>query len=335
MSNKLATLRAFLKDKHMNGIFVSTHEMITYLTGFDFLAEGEREAFLFITQKKTFVITSQLYKDDVKKYVPDFAVLDFFESGKPFWEFIDDALQKETKEISKLLKKNHVYQLGFESNNITYDEYTKLKKLTTTLVPCTLESLRDIKTVDEIEKIRIACQIGDNAFSYLLKHIKPGITEKEVAFYLDTFVREKGAEPSFKTIVAFGKGASVPHHTLTDTRLQTNDIVLVDFGVKYQTYCSDMSRTFFIGTPPEQQANAYNTVLKSQQEALNILNTPDSPQAKAVDKASREVLEKNHYPSFPHSLGHSIGVKVHDGFAISPYSTFTLQPGMVFSVEPV
>lgn len=334
MLDRLNHLRHLLTEKKVDGIFISKKANITYITGFDFLAEEEREAFLFITHKKTYVITSPLYREDVKKYVPHFEVLDFFAKGKPFWEFIDQALQKEAKEISKVLNNEHVYKLGFESTDITVSEYTKLKKLKTRLVPLIIDSIRDSKTPDEIQKIQEACTIGDNAFTEILKLIKPGMTEKEVAYHLENAIRQQYAAPSFTSIVAFGEGASVPHHTVTDTKLQKKDVVLLDFGAKVQSYCSDMSRTFFVGTPTSEQVKAYTTVKESQEVAFKLLQTHPFSPAKAIDFVARKHITKNNFPEYPHSLGHSVGVRIHDGFALSPYSDFDMQNGMVFSIEP-
>lgn len=332
MIERVQRIRQLLIDRKIDGIFISKKANITYITGFDFLAEDEREAFLFITHKKTFVITSALYKDDVKKYVPHFDVLDFFSKGKSFWEFIDEIIQIETTDLS--LTKEYVYTLGFESTDITVAEYAKLKKLPTTLAPLTIDSIRDIKTSEEIQKIQMACNIGDIAFTQILKIIKPGMTEKEVAYLLNNFIRQQLAEPSFHTIVAFGKASSIPHHAPTDTKLKRKDIVLLDFGAKVQSYCSDMSRTFFVGTPTSEQAKTYTTVKESQEQAFSMLQTyPFSP-AKDVDEVSREYITDHNFPEYPHSLGHSVGIKIHDGFALSPYSDFALTNGMVFSIEP-
>lgn len=296
----LEKIRLFLKTNHIDGIFVSKHANITYLTGFDFFVETEREAFLFITQSKAHVITSQLYKEDVEKYAPHFTVLDFVTKGKSFWEFIDDELQKEAKEISKVLQNEHIYTLGFESTNITVAEYTRLKKLQTKLTPIILDTIREIKTPDEIEKLQKACALTDETYADILKHIKPGMTEKQIAFQLDLFIREHGAEPSFRSIVAFGKGSSVPHHTITDTKLEKSDTVLLDFGVKLHNYCSDMSRTFFIGNPTNYQKKVYLTVLESQKKQWIIFPTIHFLfQDKKLIEKQGHISSKNIFQSFP------------------------------------
>lgn len=177
--------------------------------------------------------------------------------------------------------------------------------------------------------------MGDKAFTHILKEIKPGMSEKEVGFLLDTYIRKQGTDISFKTIVAFGAGAATPHHTISDNKLQEKDIVLLDFGVKYKNYCSDMTRTVFIGNPTTEEKKVYETVLQSQQKALDYIFGNTLPlSGKLVDQQARDYVTQNGYPSFPHSLGHSVGVQIHDGFRLSPISDIQLVEGMVFSIEP-
>lgn len=335
MNDRLKRIQQFLSKENIDGVFISKKANITYLTGFDFLAEEEREAFLFITHNSQYVITSPLYKEDVQQYVPEFKILDFVSYGKPFWEFIDQVLQKESKEISQVLHQEHVYRLGFETTDITFSEYTKLQKLQATLVPVIIDSIREIKTSQEIEKIHEACKIGDSTFDEVLKYIKPGMTEKQVAYLLEDSIRKQLSQPAFTSIVAFGKGASVPHHTLTDTKLRKKDNILLDFGAVYKSYRSDMSRTFFLGTPTSQEANVYQIVHDSQEQAFSYITTHHTPlSGKELDLVARNYITRHDFPEYPHSLGHSVGVRIHDGFALSPNSNFLIEENMVFSVEP-
>lgn len=328
MKSRLQKIQKILEEKKLDGIFVSTPANITYLTNFHFLVEDEREAFLLITQNKEYIITSELYKGDIEKHAPEFQFINFYKNGESFWEFINKTLST----------KNKKFKLGFESDNITVAEYTRLKKLKGHLITLDINNIRDIKDKEEIQHIKDACALTDKAFAYALSHIKADITEKELAFILDTFIRKNGSEPSFASIVAFGENSAIPHHTVTDTKLKSGDTILMDFGAKVQNYSSDMSRTVFFGKPNTKQVAVYNAVKKAQQKAIDYIfaHATDKTQlsAKRLDKIARDSVKKAGFPEFSHSLGHSVGIKVHDGFALSPYSMNKLTLGMVFTIEP-
>lgn len=334
MNEKITKVKEFLKVKKLDGIFISTPANIRYLTGFDFLVENEREAFLFITKTKNHIITSELYKADVQKYVPDFEFLNFTTNGTSFWEFIDDALAKR-KAFDKTMKDEHIATLGFESKNITVAEYMRMKKLSIKLVALEIDGMRAIKTSEELACLRKACKITDKAFSFILPHIQEGITEKQLAFILDTHIRGQGLEPSFTTVIAFGEGSAVAHHTKTDKKLTKNTNILFDFGVNYHNYSSDMSRTVFFGKPSAIFTKVYKTVRESQQTAIDYVMQHTPPlSAKYADTVARDIIKKAGFPEFPHSLGHSVGINIHDGFALSPSSPTQLIEGMAFTIEP-
>jgi len=211
-----------------------------------------------------------------------------------------------------------------------------------------IHSSKAVKSSDEISKIESACKLGDKTFSYILKKIHLGITEKEVAQEINSFIKKNGAKPSFPTIVAFGKNSTNIHNIPTNNKLTKNQIILLDFGVKINGYCSDMTRTIFSGKPTHKQKHMYETVLNAQQKAIDFIAKHSNDmyhysgnkkivkilKAKSVDNVARLYIKSKGYPSIPHSLGHGIGKKVHEAFRISPKSKIYLKEGMVFSVEP-
>ncbi|HSA83841.1 MAG TPA: M24 family metallopeptidase, partial [Patescibacteria group bacterium] len=201
-----------------------------------------------------------------------------------------------------------------------------------------LASLRITKTPEEIAKIKKACEIGDKAFSYILEQIKPEMTELQIAALLEIFIKTHGAEISFPSIVAFEENAAIPHHKTGNKKLKINNLILIDFGVKYNNYCSDMTRTIFFGKPKNEQKQAYETVLKAQQNAIQYytreIKRTKNVTASQLDKVAREHIISQGYPSIPHSLGHGIGLQVHEAPRLSPTSKETLAEGMVFSIEP-
>lgn len=216
-----------------------------------------------------------------------------------------------------------------------------------------------IKKPEEIQAIEKACQLGDKTFNYILKKIKPGVTEKQLAFEIKFFIKKHGGGTSFRPIVAFGANSSIPHHKTSNKQLATRELVLLDFGVKLNNYCSDMTRVVFFGKATNKQKHIYETVLQAQKVAIEHLGRwqaerktprgwPTRPErsrrdglprggtieAKEVDKVARDYIINAGFPTMPHGLGHGVGLKVHEPPRLSPKSKNVLKPGMVFSIEP-
>ena len=191
-----------------------------------------------------------------------------------------------------------------------------------------------VKTDEEIKYIQKACNIAEKAWRDTLLFIKEGVTERQVANVLEFNFKKYGASgTSFDTIVAFGKNASVPHHATGDTKLKNNECVLMDFGCVYKGYCSDMTRTMFYGTPDEKFRMAYLAVLSAHMKAAEGIK--EGMTGKEADKIARDVLETLGYGKyFTHSLGHGIGVNIHEYPYLSPKGEAVLKNNMVFSNEP-
>lgn len=325
MKHRLKSLRALLQQRKIDAVFVSHPATIAYLTKFSFLAPTEREAFLFITKKTHIIISSNLYKDEIQEVVPHFTFIDFISpEKKTFWEKVEEIIAKEK-----------IQTIGFEGHNLTVAEHNQLLKHHTNLKHISLDEIREKKDSNELLAIKKACNITDKTFSYVLQHIRKGMSEKDVAFLIDVHIRKAGAEPSFGTIVAFGKNAAVPHHITGNTTLKKPNLILLDFGVKIDNYCSDMTRTIFFGQPTAKQKKVYTAVKNAQQKALAYLVTTKQPiSAEKADAIARKFIAQKGFPVFSHTLGHSIGIDVHDGFRLSPKSPTQLVNGMVFSVEP-
>ncbi len=303
----------------VNAIIISSPSNIIYLTKFSGFSETERECFLLITKNKNFLITDRRYSEAVEKITKNFTVID---TG------VGMFLKKEAKE---LFKKLNLKTLGFEENDLKVIEYRSLKKITK-LKPIDLSQIKIIKNEDEIKNIKLACEIADQAFNEVIKKIKLGITEKEISNLIESFIKEKNADISFKPIVAFGKNSSVPHHQTGESKLKKNQIILLDFGVKKNNYCSDMSRTIYFGKAPDKFIKIHNTVLLAQKRAISEIRV--GVKASKIDNSARNFILDAGFPNIIHSVGHGIGIDVHETPFISPNSKDTIQEGMVFSVEP-
>lgn len=197
------------------------------------------------------------------------------------------------------------------------------------------EKLRSIKSADEIEKMSHAAALGSEGYDYVLSVLKEGITEKEVVQLLRIFWAKAGAEgPSFSPIVAFGHHSAFPHAVPTDRALRKGDIVLIDIGVLYQGYCSDMSRTVAWGRPDSRLVESYPAVVEAQQEAMKLCRAG----ALCLDiheEAARVLRKYDLEDYFCHGVGHGVGRNIHEYPLLSPKSgTTTLETGMTVNVEP-
>jgi len=293
---------------------------IEYLTGFT-----GSSGFLLMGRKNIF-FTDFRYKEMAQKLATS------NKSRIPF-EFIEmNQSLKET--IQKRYGKRK--EISFESSHVTVDELKHWKKIFkgVKLSPSkkTIEEMRWIKDANEIKLLKKSQKINEKVFHEIRNSIKPGMTELEIAWQIKVLGHEFGAEDiSFEPIVAFGSHSAVPHHHNSTRKLKKRDIVLIDMGMKYKAYCSDMTRTFFIGKPTAEQAHVYDLVLQAQ--IAGIAATRAGVKASTPDKAARKVMgDMAQY--FGHSLGHGIGLDVHEYPSVSSRSKATLKEGMVVTMEP-
>ncbi len=345
--NKVVRIQKALEKNRIDGLLVSSAINIGYLTDFFGFSKDEREAFVLLMDNKQYLATDGRYIEEVRKVVKNFEIVEITPNN---------PLKKI---LAALVKKHKIKRLGFEKNNLTVGELEKFSFRPAGLthgVANIIEELRTVKEPHEITAIEKACALGDKTFDYILTKIKPEISEKELAFEIEFFIKKQGADISFSPIVAFGANSSVPHHQTSNQQLAaSNQLILLDFGVKIDNYCSDMTRTVFFGKATSEQKKMYNTVLAAQQKAIEYLERltsdggrtvktprgwpnglPRGGEIKAVDvdRVARDYIINAGFPTIPHSLGHGIGLEVHELPRLSPKSKDILKPGMVFSVEP-
>lgn len=327
MTDKISKLRNVLRQNKLDCLLVSSLPNIIYLTGFSNFSKEEREAFLLITKDKHYIFTDRRYTEAVLAQVKNFKLIE------------TSAKLPLLSTVEQLMKKHKINSLGIEEDTITVSEYKKLSACLNVLKHLNINTFRLIKSNEEIDAIEKACELGDKTFEFILNKLKPDVSEKEIAFELEFFIKKYGADISFLPIVAFGAHSSIPHHQPTNQKLITNTIVLLDFGVKLNNYCSDMTRTVFMGKATDEQKRMYQTVLEAQKKSLDSLyaklNTKLKPvKASEVDQAAREFIVSQGYPSIPHSVGHGTGIEVHELPRLGPNSKDILETGMVFSIEP-
>jgi Xaa-Pro aminopeptidase len=196
-----------------------------------------------------------------------------------------------------------------------------------------LAPLRLRKAPDEVEAIGRACALTDACLAHLVDWIEPGMTELEVAWELDAFFRTNGAEGlAFGAIVLAGARASMPHGVPSGLRVEAGNVLLIDFGCAIDGYRSDMTRTLFVGEVPDRVRRAHDAVREAQQAAFDALAVGVNGQE--VDAIAREVIADAGFEPYGHGLGHGIGLETHEAPSLRQSRAYTLEAGMVFSVEP-
>ena len=315
---KLDKLRKALVEQNVDGLLITNDYNRRYMTGFTGTAGVS-----IVSQDDAVFITDFRYTEQAKNQVQDFRIVQH--EGNVY------------KEVATQIEKMGIKLLGFEKDTMTYSMYGTYKSLVSAeLIPLSglIEKIRLIKTEQEINIIKVACEIVDKAFSHILEFIKPGKTELEVSNELEFFMRSLGAtSSSFDTIVASGVRSALPHGVATNKVIEKGDFVTLDFGALYNGYVSDTTRTIAVGQPSEKLIEMYNTVLESQLLALEKVG-PGMTGIEADSIARNYLASKGYGEAFGHSTGHGIGLEVHEGPALSSRSNAVLEPNMVVTIEP-
>jgi len=321
----------------IDGLFVTNPTNIRYLTGFIGVAPGERESFALLTRDSTHLFTYALYRETAEALVKSTPVS---ATGTPL-TYVE--LSKEhtiTKALSHIATSLRLSRIGCEEKNMTvYELRTFTDKVPdSSFIPTTdrVETLRKYKKPQELRAIRKAAKLTDECFMHTKKLLIPGITESAVVAAIESYFRSNGAENAFAPIVAFGTNTALPHYGVSHVSgkaLATNDIVLLDFGAKVDGYCADMTRMVFIGQPKPEWMSAYSAVLRANEKALTMLANGERNGA-TLDASAREVVAESHLSVYPHSLGHGVGLDVHESPRLTVFREETLESGMVVTVEP-
>lgn len=318
--NRIKKIQEILKNEEIDGFLVSDINDLMYIFGYtsDF-------GLGFITPKSSYIITDARYTFQAKIDVP-------------FSEIIESTHKKNEKDIIKeLIWQDNKKVIAYEPSYINVKDYQYIfGELNVELVDYEekIAGLRMIKTDEEILSIKKAEDIGSEVFEEILEYIRPEIKDTDLACEIEYRLKKKGAvKTSFDTIVAIGENTCKPHAVLQNTKIRENDIVLMDFGCKYNGYCSDMTRTVFVGNISEEMKTVYNIVKEAGKRAIDEIE--EGKKCSSIDKMARDfIAEKGYANNFKHSLGHSLGLFIHESPRFSPYSNEVLKENMVLSVEP-
>lgn len=316
MNPKLQWLRNKMSSLDLQGLIISNPVNIKYLTNID--AEG----ILLLTRKENIYITDGRYIEHVHSTLTLF----------------DEIIVYDIHDVSKDDYENFFMfceNVGFEEHYVTYAQYKefvrkyKIHNLVET--EKMIEKQRMIKDEDEVHNIQKACEITDNCFSYILTYIKPGMTEKQIADEIEEYYKQRTDGLSFETIVASGENSSMPHAVPTDRKIQEKDIITIDMGCKVNGYCSDMTRTFFVGEVPEEVKKVYDLVLKNQVQTQEEFK--DGANTRLLSKMVENDFKLNGYDLI-HSLGHGVGMEIHEPPYINSKSDVQLKENMIVTNEP-
>jgi Xaa-Pro aminopeptidase len=323
IQNRLQNLRHKLAEKEIEAVLVSQPENLYYLSGCEGL-----EGYLLISGQRAIIVTDFRYVEQAQRQSPGYEIFRY--TGKM------------TDWLPLLLAGWHIKRLGFESDHLScatqlqIGEILKTNRMTLNLVPASglVEALRAVKDPEEIKLIAKAVKATDAVFKYAEKILKPGLTEKAVAWEIEKYLREHGSQPvPFELIVAAGPNAALPHAKPSDYVIQKNEPIVIDIGARFGHYGSDLTRTFYLGKRPSTYEKVYDTVMEAQVTAISQIK-PGMTGAE-VDSIARKIIAFNGYETaFGHGLGHGIGLSTHENPRLGPNSTDVLANGMVFTVEP-
>ena len=319
---RVQKLREHLAKVELDAIFVSNGENRRYISGFVSTA-----GYLLVTQNDAVVCTDFRYTEQAAQQALGWRIDRI--GGKPEW-------------LAKLVNEFAIKTLGFEADDMTVGTLERFKKA---LKENDLDpewkatsgigvDLRAYKDSGELELLQRAIDIGDQAFEETADLLEIGMTEKEAAWIFEKAVRERGAESiSFETIVAIGPNAARPHHATSDSKLVEGQTIVFDCGSRYQGYCSDLTRTVVLGDADDEIKRVYDIVLTAQLAAIDMVKPGMT--GEECDAIARKIItEAGHQNDFGHSLGHGLGLEVHENPGVGPNAKGKLGNGMPFTIEP-
>lgn len=330
IGRRIARVREMLDEHCCDAFMFLAPENRRYLSGFTAkdTQMDESSGALFVTRKMLLLATDGRYVTQARQECPGCRVFQYKTGlGKSFPDILDEL---------------DVDSVGFEDQCMSVRQHTQIAEAVgesdreAILKPVrdVVEKIRIIKEPGEIAAMRKSLKIAEDALREVLPRIRPGMTEKQIAWEMEKAMREAGAdEPSFDTIVASGRNAALPHAVPTDKPVKEGEPLLFDWGAYVDGYASDISRTVILGAPDKTFIRIFELVQEAQARATEAIKPGMA--ARDVDRAARDLIEENGYANeFNHGLGHGVGLAVHEAPRVSFLSDAVLSEGMIFTVEP-
>ncbi|MCX7759686.1 MAG: Xaa-Pro peptidase family protein [Hydrogenothermaceae bacterium] len=318
MLNRLKEAQENIKNHNLDCFFFSSHSNVFYLSGF-----SSSNAYIVLTPEKGYFLTDGRYYEGAKEKVTHLEVI---------------LIKKLSETLRQIFQDLNIKKVGFEKDKVSVSFYEKLKsdfqEIQFEGFDGFLNNIRMVKSEEEIEIIKDAVIKTDKIFSKILENINSFDTELSVRRKIvDLIFEEGGTSESFPAIVATGKHSAIPHHETSLTKIEKNSPLLIDMGMKLKGYCSDFTRTIFIGKPNQKLIDIYNIVKEAHLEAVSVVKT--GIQIKEIDIKARSVIEKYGYGEyFIHSTGHGIGIDIHEEPRIYKDNEDILKENTVFTIEP-
>lgn len=332
MTNKIYELVKEIQNQSLDGFLISNFYNLLYLFNFKGLSDREREGWGLVTKNNFYLFTDGRYFNQNNKLNNEKKKL----------------IQISPKEnlvyhLNKIIDFERLKRIAFEADDLRVNEFKLFKKrLKADLVATEnlILKLREIKNKEELEKINKACQLSTDALKKILKIIKKGVREKEIVFYLENYLKEKGFRLAFDPIVAIDRNSAIPHYVTQEGEgeVKEGSVILIDFGVKFDNYCSDITRMIFY-QPKPQTLKIYQLVKNLQEKIIDYINKEknSSFSLREIDNFGRRL----HFlyfskigETYPHSTGHGVGLEIHELPKISQSSEDFLKTGQVFTIEP-
>ena len=324
---RLAALRALLDTHALDAMLLSRSANKRYFSGFRLSdADGPTSGWsgtLLVTRDARMILADSRYTEQA-------------EIEAPGWDLVATT-GPISEELPPLLLRNETESLGMEAAVVSHADWAALAAAAPGVelhaVDDELVPLRILKTADEVDAIGRACALTDACFAHLVHFVNAGMTERQVAWELETYFRGNGAEGlAFEPIVLAGPRAAMPHGRPSDAVIERGNVLLIDFGCTIDGYRSDMTRTLFVGEVPEQIRRYHDAVREGQAAAIEALSIGVNGQE--VDAIARRRIEVEGVESYGHGLGHGIGLETHEPPRLRRSEAYTLEAGMVFSIEP-
>jgi len=315
---RLKKIKAQLKKTGLDAILITNTTNVAYLSGF----KGS-DSLIIVTPNSQFFLTDSRYTEEARDSIAGFTIVEVTTSTY-------DA-------ISKIVKSNRLKRIGFESLNLPYDAAKRLESYIrpVKLIPAKniVEVLRVVKDAEEVEHIKNSVRIAKDVLKTALKSLRTGVSEQSLSDSIECEFIKNGARIAFETIVACGRNCSKPHARPTREKIAKNDFVMIDMGCKFNLYNSDITRMILVGEIKDKIKEIYGIVGSAQGKAIEKIKP--GIKISEIDSAGRDYITKKGYGKFfGHSIGHGIGMDVHEEPSISKRCNGILRPGMVFTVEP-
>lgn len=318
IKKRLQAIRHQLNKRALPGLIVTRPANVTYTTGFS----GD-DSWTVVAKRQVYLLTDSRYTQQAQTECLGCKIVERPNSL---------AIAHAAAHLVKKLKSIQTVAVEKSTSVADFELLKKNVKARVKTASNVIEDLRSSKDHSEVKAIKTAARIAAQALKQTLLHIKPGISENELAGLLNLQIRKHGAKNSFDTIVAFGPNASRPHHQPGKRKLKKTDSILIDFGARYNHYCCDITRCFAAGAATGLFKKAYQAVEKAQAAAIKMIKA--GAESARVDAATRQVIAEHNLPVYSHGTGHGLGLEIHELPFVKAEGKGKLKAGQIITIEP-